>query len=77
MAEEADTNIQKTTLNEKSNRRFKFTPDLKEFLIKSKISDAEKKFYLPTPENLETLFNLNTTKKNIKLFVKMKMMKIF
>ena len=37
MAEEADTNIQKTTLNEKSNRRFKFTPELKEFLIKSKI----------------------------------------
>ena len=65
MAEEADTNIQKATLNEKSNRRFKFTPDLKEFLIKSKISDAEKKFYLPTPENLETLFNLNAIKNQI------------
>jgi hypothetical protein len=56
---------QKITLNEKSTKKFKFTPDLKEFLIKSKISDTEKKFYLPTPENLQLLFNLNAIKNQI------------
>jgi hypothetical protein len=65
MAEEADKNMQKTTLNERPNKRFQFTPDLKEYIIKSKISDAEKKFFLPTPENLEILFNLNGIKNQI------------
>ena len=46
MAEEADKNMQKTTLNERPNKRFQFTPDLKEYIIKSKISDAEKKIFL-------------------------------
>lgn len=55
----------KMTLNENPKRRFKFTPDLKEFLIKSKISDTEKKFFLPTPENFEILFNLNAIKDQI------------
>ena len=63
MSEEGIENKkQKITLNEKSTKKFKFTPDLKEFLIKSKISDKEKKFYLPTPENLQLLFDLNEIK---------------
>ena len=41
------------TLNENPKRKFKFIPELKEFLIKSKIADIEKKYYLPTPENLD------------------------
>ena len=48
-----------------SNRkRFNFKPDLKEYIIRSRISD-DKKFYLPTPENLLELFNLNVIKSQI------------
>ena len=65
MAEENDKNSKKATLNERPNRRFQFTPDLKEYIIKSKISDVEKKFFLPTPENLEILFDLNGIKNQI------------
>ena len=62
MEEEAG---KKMTLNGNHNKRFKFTPDLKEYLIKSKISDAIKKFYMPTPENLAILFDLNVIKNQI------------
>ena len=62
MTEEVAKKMKNMSLNENPNKRFKFTPDLKEFLIKSKISDTEKKFYLPTPENLQILFNLNAIK---------------
>ena len=62
---EIEEKTKKITLNENPSRRFKFTPDLKEYLIKSKISDTEKKFFLPTPENLLTLFNLNVLKDQI------------
>ena len=65
MTEEETKKNKKMTLNENSRRRFKFTPDLREFIIKSKISDTEKKFFLPTPENFETLFNLNAIKDQI------------
>ena len=65
MSEEADKKMQEATLNERPNRRFQFTPDLKEYIIKSKISDAEKKFFLPTPENLQIIFNLNGIKNQI------------
>ena len=61
---EAET-VKIKPLNENPSRRFKFTPDLKEYIIKSKISDTEKKFYLPTPDNLLTLFNLNVIKNQI------------
>ena len=44
--------------------RFNFKPDLKEYIIRSRISD-DKKFYLPTPENLLELFNLNVIKSQI------------
>jgi hypothetical protein len=54
--------MNKLTLNEKPSRRFKFSPDLKEYLIKSKISSDEKKYFLPTPKNLNTLFQLNIIK---------------
>ena len=47
-----------------SNKKFNFTPDLKEYTIKSRISE-DKKFYLPTPENLLELFNLNVIKDQI------------
>lgn len=53
------------TLNENPKRKFKFIPELKEFLIKSKIADIEKKYYLPTPENLDFLFKLNILKEQI------------
>ena len=78
MSEELIENkINKLTLNEKPSRRFKFSPDLKEYLIKSKISSDEKKYYLPTPKNLNTLFQLNIIKnqcffdlEKYKMFVK-------
>ena len=47
-----------------SNKKFNFTPDLKEYTIRSRISE-DKKFYLPTPENLLELFNLNIIKDQI------------
>ena len=62
MEEEAG---KKMTLNGNHNKRFKFTPDLKEYLIKSKISDAIKKFFMPTPENLAIFFDLNVIKNQI------------
>lgn len=46
MSEELIENkMNKLTLNEKPSRRFKFSPDLKEYLIKSKISSDEKKYF--------------------------------
>lgn len=65
MTEEIEVKMKNMSLNEKPTRRFKFTPDLKEYSIKSKISDAEKKFFLPTPENLQTLFNFNVIKNQL------------
>ncbi len=65
MTEEIEVKIKNMSLNEKPTIRFKFTPDLKEYSIKSKISDAEKKFFLPTPENLQTLFNFNAIKNQL------------
>ena len=47
-----------------NQKRFNFKPDLKEYIIRSRISD-DKKFYLPTPENLLELFNLNVIKSQI------------
>ena len=47
-----------------SSKKFNFTPDLKEYIIRSRISE-DKKFYLPTPENLLELFNLNIIKDQI------------
>lgn len=47
-----------------SKKRFNFTPNLKEYLIKSRVAE-DKKFYLPTPENLFELFNLNVIKDQI------------
>ena len=47
-----------------NQKRFNFKPDLKEYIIHSRISD-DKKFYLPTPENLLELFNLNVIKSQI------------
>ena len=49
-----------------NQKRFNFKPDLKEYIIRSRISD-DKKFYLPTPENLLELFNLNVIKNQIYL----------
>ena len=63
--EEIENKKKKKTLNEKSSKRFKFNPELKEYTICSKISDTEKKFYLPTPENLQILFDLNVIKNQI------------
>lgn len=40
-----------------TKKRFNFTPDLKEYIIRSRISE-DKKYFLPTPENLLELFNL-------------------
>ena len=40
-----------------TKKRFNFTPDLKEYIIRSRISE-NKKYFLPTPENLLELFNL-------------------
>ena len=62
MEEEAG---KKMTLNGNHNKKFRFTPDLKEYLIKSKISDAIKKFFMPTPENLAIFFDLNVIKNQI------------
>ena len=42
---------------ESTKKRFNFTPDLKEYIIRSRISE-NKKYFLPTPENLLELFNL-------------------
>ena len=47
-----------------NQKRFNFKPDLKEYIIRSRISE-DKKFYLPTPENLLELFNLNVIKSQI------------
>ena len=47
-----------------AKKRFNFTPNLKEYLIKSRVAE-DKKFYLPTPENLFGLFNLNIIKDQI------------
>ena len=41
-----------------TKKRFNFTPDLKEYIIRSRISE-DKKYFMPTPENLQELFNLN------------------
>ena len=41
-----------------AKKRFNFTPDLKEYIIRSRISE-DKKYFMPTPENLLELFNLN------------------
>ena len=41
-----------------TKKRFNFTPDLKEYLIRSRISE-DKNYFIPTPENLLELFNLN------------------
>ena len=41
-----------------TKKRFNFTPDLKEYIIRSRISE-DKKYFMPTPENLFELFNLN------------------
>ena len=64
-AAEIENKTKEMSLNEKPSRRFKFTPELKEYLIKSKILGEEKKFYLPTPENLQILFNLNGIRNQI------------
>lgn len=50
--------------NSKKNKRFNFTPELKQYLIKSRISD-DKKFSLPTPENLALSINLNIIKDQV------------
>ena len=47
-----------------AKKRFNFTPNLKEYIIKSRVAE-DKKFYLPTPENLFELFNLNVIKDQI------------
>jgi len=41
-----------------TKKRFNFTPDLKEYIIRSRISE-DKKYFMPTSENLLELFNLN------------------
>ena len=41
-----------------TQKRFNFTPDLKEYIIRSRISE-DKKYFMPTAENLLELFNLN------------------
>ena len=41
-----------------TKKRFNFTPDLKEYIIRSRISE-DKKYFMPAPENLLELFNLN------------------
>ena len=41
-----------------TKKRFNFTPDLKEYIIRSRISE-DKKYFIPTPENLLELFNSN------------------
>ena len=41
-----------------TKKKFNFTPDLKEYIIRSRISE-DKKYFMPTPENLLELFNLN------------------
>ena len=51
-----------------NQKKFNFKPDLKEYIIRSRISE-DKKFYLPTPENLLELFNLNVIKNQIYLDV--------
>ena len=47
-----------------TKKRFNFTPDLKEYIIRSRISE-DKKYFLPTPENLLELFNLIVIKGQI------------
>ena len=46
------------------NKRFNFTPELKQYIIKSRICE-DKRFSLPTPENLSLLVNLNVIKDQI------------
>ena len=41
-----------------TKKGFNFTPDLKEYIIRSRISE-DKKYFMPTPENLLELFNSN------------------
>ena len=41
-----------------TKKGFNFTPDLKECIIRSRISE-DKKYFMPTPENLLELFNSN------------------
>lgn len=65
MAEEIAEKTKHLSLNENSSSRFKFSPELVEYQIKSKISDTEKKFSLPTPENLSKLFDFNVIKDQI------------
>ena len=64
MTEEVTKKV--ATINENPTKRFKFTPELKEYIIKSKIADTNKQFFLPTPENLKKLFELNIIKDQVK-----------
>ena len=41
-----------------TKKRFNFTPDLEEYIIRSRMSE-DKKYFMPTPENLLELLNLN------------------
>ena len=47
-----------------NKKKFNFTPDLKEYIIRSRITE-DKKYTLPTPENLLELFNLNAIKDQV------------
>ena len=47
-----------------NKKKFNFTPDLKEYIISSRITE-DKKYTLPTPENLLELFNLNAIKDQV------------
>lgn len=71
-----EQSIPSTTTNKSSKKkdinqmsvkdRFKgyreFKPDLREYLIKSKILDEDKKYFLPTPQNFNDLFQTNVIK---------------
>ena len=47
-----------------TKKKFNFTPDLKQYIIRSRITE-DKRFYLPTPENLLELINLNVIKDQV------------
>lgn len=47
-----------------TRKKFSFTPDLKQYIIRSRITE-DKRFYLPTPENLLELINLNVIKDQV------------
>ena len=47
-----------------NKKKFNFTPDLKEYIIRTRITE-DKKYTLPTPENLLELFNLNAIKDQV------------